>query len=201
MEWYCTQNFVAASDPNATIVWTSDNAPLLTIGDINRDTFKSPMPVDSGHLFSYAFNNYWFTNYKASQGGEMTFGYSLTSMPKYDPAAAARFGESVRNPLIATVMESSKDAGATTASICSVSTPNVTVQAVKKAESGKGIIIRLRELSGTKTAATLTLNAGKLKSAYLCNLVEDPQTPLQLAKGKLNVTVPANGLVTLLITP
>lgn len=202
MEWYCTQNFVAASDPSATIVWTSMDAPLLTIGDINRDTFKSPMPVDSGRLFSYAFNNYWFTNYKASQGGEMTFRYSLTSMPKYDPAAAAQFGESVRNPLIAEVLEPNKKGRALpTASVCSVDAPNVSIQAIKQAESGKGIIIRLRELSGKKTTAVINVKAGKFKQAHLCNLVEDPKTRLTLTKGKVTVPVAARGLATVLLTP
>ncbi len=202
MEWYCTQDFAAASDANATVVWTSVNAPLLTIGDINRDTFKSPMPVDSGRLFSYAFNNYWFTNYKASQGGQMTFRYSLTSMSKYDPVAAARFGESVRNPLIAKVVEPDKKGSAlSSASICSVDAPNISIQAVKQAEDSKGLIIRLRELSGKATDATLTLASRKFTGAWLCNLVEDPKTKLKLANGKLRVQLPANGLATVLLVP
>lgn len=197
MSWYCAQDFAAASDSRGAVVWTAVDSPLLTLGDINRDTFKSPIPVENGHLYAYAFNNYWFTNYKASQGGQMTFRYSITSMPKYDPVAASRFGQSVRSPLIAKVLEpNNKGRVSPTASICSISAPNVVVQAVKRAETGKGLIIRLRELSGKKTTAILSLAAGKFKEAYLCNLVEDPQKKLALTGGKVKVVVPAHGLAT-----
>lgn len=197
MSWYCAQDFAAASDAKGAVVWTAVDSPLLTLGDINRDTFQSPIPVTNGHIYAYAFNNYWFTNYKASQGGEMTFRYSITSMPGYDPLAASRFGQSVRCPLVAAVLEpKSKGRVSSTASICSVSAPNVVIQAVKRAETGKGMIIRLRELSGKKTTATLSLSLGKFKDAYSCNLVEDPQKKLALVGGKVKVVVPAYGMAT-----
>lgn len=201
MAWYCAQDFVAASDANATVVWTAIDSPLVTLCDINRDTFQSPLPVDNGRLYAYAFNNYWFTNYKASQGGEMTFRYSLTSMPKYDPVAASRFGQSVRNPLIAKVIEpNTRTRTTSTASICSVNAPNVTIQAVKQAENGTGTIIRLREISGKKTAAIVSIREREFKQAHLCNLVEDPKSKLTLKDNKVTVPIAANGLATVLVT-
>ena len=200
MSWYCAQDFVAASDARGAVVWTAIDSPLLTLGDINRDTFQSPIPVENGHLYAYAFNNYWFTNYKASQGGEMMFRYSVTSMPTYDAVAASRFGQSVRSPLITEILEpKNKGRVSSTASICSVSAPNVVVQAVKRAETGKGLVIRLRGLAGTRTQAVVTISAGKFGEAWLCNLVEDPQTKLAISGGKVKVVVPANGLATILV--
>jgi len=199
MQWYCAQDFVAAADAKCAVVWSAVESPLITIGDINRDTFKSPLPIDNGHLYAYAFNNYWFTNYKASQGGEMEFRYSLTSMPKYDPVAASRFGQSVRCPLVAWRMAASS-AGKPTqgipTSLVSVSAENVNIQAVKQAESGGGLIIRLRELSGKQSEATLTLPKGKFKEAWSCTLVEDPLSRLKLSADQVTVTVPAHGLAT-----
>jgi alpha-mannosidase len=43
-------------------------------------------------------NNYWHTNYKAGQGGQHTFRFSITSRAKTDNAASARFGWAVANP-------------------------------------------------------------------------------------------------------
>ncbi len=201
MSWYCLQDFAAASDGKGAVVWTAVDSPLLTLGDINRDTFKSPLPIENGHLYAYAFNNYWFTNYKASQGGQMLFRYSLTSMPKYDPVAAVRFGQSVRNPLMAQVAGPNPKgkSAVMSASFCLVDAPNIIIQAVKQAESGKGIIIRLREVAGKKTPVVLTLPAGKFKEAWSCNLVEDAQTKLPITAGKVRVTVGANGLATVLV--
>ncbi len=176
MSWYCAQDYAAVEEPGCAIVWSAVDSPLLTLCDINRDTFKSPLPPDNGHIYAYAFNNYWFTNYKASQGDEMTFRFSITSMPAYDRVAAARFGQAVRTPLCAVSVRGvtpylrvgSRPGG----TLCSVSPPNVTVQAVKQAESGKGLIIRLREVGGAKTTASLKLPSGDFREAYACNLVE-----------------------------
>ncbi len=201
MQWYCSQDFAAASDARGAVVWTAVDSPLITLGDINRETFKSPQPIENGHLYAYVFNNYWHTNYKASQGGQMMFRFSLTSMPKYDAVAAARFGQSVRNPLTAQIVQPNPKGRvvAASGSLCSVSAPNVVVQAVKRAESGKGLVIRLRELVGTRTQTVVTLSAGKFKEAWSCNLVEDPKTKLALTGGKVKVVVPAHGMATVLL--
>jgi alpha-mannosidase len=75
----------------------------------------------------------------------------------------------------------------------------VAVQAIKRAESGDGWIIRLREVGGKAVTATITLPAGKFKRAWACNLVEDSQSELQLAAGKIEVAVKANGMATVLV--
>ena len=196
MQWYCLQDFVAAADDKAAVVWTAIESPLFTIGDINRETFKSPLPIENGHLYAYIFNNYWFTNYKASQDSDMIFRFSLTSMPKYDPVAASRFGQSVRNPLMAVVGQAAQSKMPKEASFCLVKPSNVVVQAVKDAEYGDGIIIRLRELAGKKTKATVALPKDFTR-AWACNLVEDPQSELKVDGGKVTVTLPAYGLATI----
>lgn len=201
MEWYCSQDYVAAADDRSAVVWTAMDSPLLTLGDINRETRESPLPIKNGHLYAYVFNNYWNTNYKASQGGQMTFRFSLTSMPKYDPIKAVRFGQMVRHPLVANAYlpASTGRVAPAAASFCSVDRSNVVIQAAKQAESGKGIVIRLREVAGKAVSAVLTLPAGKFKEAWACNLVEDPKTKLSISGGKVSVAVPANGLATVLV--
>ncbi len=201
MEWYCAQDFVAAADNKSAVVWTAIESPLITLGTINRETRQSPLPLDNGHLYAYVFNNYWNTNYKASQGGKLTFRFSLTSMPKYDPVKAVRFGQSVRNPLIGRLASSGHSSPIThhPASLCSVDKPNVVIQAAKQAETGRGLVVRLREVAGQKTTAILTLPKGKFKEAWSCNLVEDAKTKLPITNGKVKVIVPANGMATILV--
>lgn len=216
MAWYCTQDFVAAADDTAAVVWTAVDSPLVTLSDINREVAlppfpglpplstagtKWPLPLDKGHIYGYVLNNYWLTNYKASQGGHLQFRFSLTSMRNYDAAVAARFGQSVRNPFLAKVVSSQNGrSGLSTAtSLCSVSPENVAVQAIKRAESGDGWIIRLREVGGKAAMATITLPAGKFKRAWACNLVEDSQSELQIAAGKIEVAMKANSMATVLV--
>ncbi|MHB1000059.1 MAG: glycoside hydrolase family 38 N-terminal domain-containing protein [Armatimonadota bacterium] len=213
--WHSMQDFTAAFDSKAAVVWTAIDSPLITLCDINEEMdngtigpyrffsagTKKPVPIDNGRLYAYAFNNYWFTNYKASQGGTLKFRFSLTSMKSYDPVAASRFGQSVRNPLLARVDNTSDKAVQKTVSLpysfCTVSEPNVYIQAIKKSELGEGTVIRLREVGGKSTETTVSFAPGNFSEAWLCNLMEDPQKKVRISNGKVKITVPANGLVTL----
>ncbi|MDO8587497.1 MAG: polysaccharide lyase family protein [Armatimonadota bacterium] len=215
MAWYCAQDFVAASDDSVSVVWTALDSPLLTLCDIDRETAgdwpmpsamsKWPSPLDNGHIYGYAFNNYWFTNYKASQGGELTFRFSLTSARSYDQAAASRFGQSVRNPLLAKVVtrglmnDAGKPAVPISASLLAVSPDNVCLQALKRAESGQGIIVRLREVGGKAARATISLQSLRVNGAWKCNLLEEPKSKLGISHSQITVEVPANGLATVLL--
>ena len=51
-------------------------------------------------FYSYVMNNYWETNYKASQEGMTTFRYSIMPHLQYDQAAAARFAIERSQPLL-----------------------------------------------------------------------------------------------------
>lgn len=205
MQWYCAQDYAAVEEPGCGVVWTAIDSPLITLGTFNNETFKSPLPLDNGHIYAYVMNNYWFTNYKASQGGDMTFRFSLTSMPSYDRVAATKFGQTVRNPLLGisakgVSRQSSKhESKSVRISLCSAEPSNVVIQTIKQAESGKGLIIRLREVGGKKTQATITLPPSHFMQAKQCNLVEVEGRELSISKGKVVVGIPANGLVTVLV--
>ena len=212
MAWYCAQDFVAASDDGVSVVWTALDSPLITLCDVDHETAdhwplpkaasKWPSPLDNGHLYAYAFNNYWFTNYRASQSGKLQFRFSLTSMKGYDPVAASGFGQSVRNPLLAKVLQPRKVGGGRiplSKSLCAVSPENVTLQAIKRAESGQGVIVRLREVGGKATRATVAVPAFRFRKAWTCNLVEDRLAEIPTSGGEVSVDIEANGMATVLL--
>ena len=130
----------------------------------------------------------------------MTFNFSLTSAHKYDPVESSHFGQSVRNPLIAAEIKPVKRIPGLSLpdsySFCSVSQRNVIIQSVKRAESGDGFIIRLREITGRKTTASIKLPHGNFKKVVLCNLMEDAQSTVKIVDGKIEVPVKANGFAT-----
>ena len=203
MSWYCAQDYIVVKDDNAAVIWSAIDSPLLTLCDINRDAFVSPLPINNGHLYAYAYNNYWFTNYKASQGGYLNFRFSMTSAKSFDPAAATRFGQTVRNPMLA--VECGSATGPKTnfapeqGSFITVEPEGVVIQTIKKAETGEGYIIRLRETAGENVKATITLPAKRFSSAWTCNLVEDPGTKLKVSGDVVTVDIPAKGLATVMV--
>lgn len=202
VQWYCPQDFVAVEDGNCAITWTAIDSPLVNLSAISsRYGGHRELPLDKGYLFAYTFTNVWGTNYKASQGGEMVFRFSLTSAREYDPVRSARFGQWVRCPLIAVSISPTRGHAANKSfSLCAVSPSNVETQSVKQAESGSGLIVRLRELAGHKTSATLSLAPGRFRDAASCNLVEDPQASLKIVNDRLQIPLSANGLATVRLT-
>ena len=105
LDWFTAQHFVEVEGRDATVAWATPDAPLVCFQDIFRGNWLSKLPMTTGHMYSYAMNNYWHTNYLAGQGGDFTFHYSITSRPKSDPVASARFGWAASNPLQAVLIK------------------------------------------------------------------------------------------------
>jgi alpha-mannosidase len=158
-DWHPVQNWVEVAGPKQTVVWSPIEAPLVEFGDINTGKWLRKLPMTNTALYSYVMNNYWHTNFKAAQGGPFVFRYALTSRPGgEDLVASTRFGWEVHSPLAAAWLPA-KNAGplpAAGASLFSLDKANVIIQAVKTAESGDGIVLRLREIAGIETQVKVT---------------------------------------------
>ena len=58
-------------------------------------------------ILSYVMNNYWETNYKASQGGKSVFRYSVFPHSGFDPVQSEKWGVECHQPLISISADSS----------------------------------------------------------------------------------------------
>jgi hypothetical protein len=79
------------------------DAPLFEVNEITMDevvTGWADSIPPSQAVFSYLMNNYWETNYAASQEGEGRYSYVLRPHLKFDPVLAERDAISERQPLI-----------------------------------------------------------------------------------------------------
>jgi len=92
-EWYAVNTFAAVGDTTQSAVVASVDTPMFTVGELNRGLWPGRNGGHRNILYAYVFNNYWHTNYKASQGGDIrcTFSVRLSGAP-FDGAAATRFG-------------------------------------------------------------------------------------------------------------
>jgi alpha-mannosidase len=67
------------------------------------------------------------------------------------------------------------------ASFLQIDQPGIVLIDWKTAEDGRGTILRLREMVGHDAMASVTVPKTPLKSANLCNALEDDQQPLQVS--------------------
>ncbi len=166
LDWHAVQNWVEFSGKDARVIWSPVEAPLVQFGDINTGKWLTRLDLANAWVFSYAMNNYWMTNFKASQEGRIEFRYSLTSAPPAGPGAgaapasdrvaASRFGWDVHTPLVATWIPARNKGRIKTAgeSFLSVDQPNIIVQALWLDADGMPVA-RLREVAGRATDARL----------------------------------------------
>jgi len=198
LDWFTVQHFVEVQSGDSAVAWATPDAPLVTFQDINRGKWQTKLPFANGHVYAYLLNNYWFTNYLAGQGGDFAFRFSITSGPKGDRTAPARFGWDVSNPLVGVAVEANPGGAlkGASGSLVSIEEPNVLLVGARQSADGAGLLLRLWEVNGQATTAHVRLGPLQAKKATACNLVEEPQGDLELRDGVIAVPVRASGLAT-----
>ncbi|TCO55889.1 polysaccharide lyase family protein [Actinocrispum wychmicini] len=202
-EWFTASNVVAVTGTEGTVLWSTPDTPLFTVGEVVSGRWPTSFQPDSA-LLSWAMNNYWFTNTPASQDGALTLHYSFEYRADWDPAAAARFGREVRTPLVAAeVIPNDKfrtGRGTLTepaASLFPLRLPAGVAGTVHRARTGTALILRLQDLSGQHTDLRLDPPPG-VTSIERCTTDERRLAPVPTGPdGRFVVDLPANGLVNL----
>ncbi len=90
-EWYAVQHFARLTSKEGPLACDVSGCAAGLPRRHQPRALAGSSELKNGWLFSYVMNNYWFTNYKADQGGQMAFSYSITTQAATD-AQAARFG-------------------------------------------------------------------------------------------------------------
>ena len=198
-DWYSVQRWLAVSDGQSTVELSPLDAPLFTIGEMTASTWPRQLTLKRGHVFGYIMNNYWHTNYKASQGGPFAFRYSLTSgnggfskkdavvkgWNMYCPPATSR-GQKDHKPLLSSAAQS----------LVAVEPVGLPLTTIKQAEDGSGYVMRLCDFAGAGGTATLTVPQ-PVRELFNCDLVECNPHDLKETGKTLSVPVKPFGPVTL----
>jgi alpha-mannosidase len=175
-DWQTFQNFVAVRNRSGQIILGSDQAPLVQLGEINLGKWQPVTRVEKPYVYSWVMNNYWFTNFPASQDGEFRWSYYLTSMGEGSNAKAVDFGWSSRVPLVARVLTAGPAGrGMPSLAVLRLNLPNVALVSARPARDGNGIIVHLREVDGKAVVAKLSSSAPEvvIKSVAEVNALEE----------------------------
>jgi hypothetical protein len=64
-------------------LWTSRDAPLVTLGSPQVWTRRQTAPSNPNRLLAMLFNNFWYTNFAADEHGTMEFQFDLLWKEKF----------------------------------------------------------------------------------------------------------------------
>jgi len=181
-EWFSAQHWVSVQQDGVAATVMPLDAPLITLGDINRGAWPEEFGKRAGTVFSYVMNNYWDTNYRAGQGGHFKFHYVITSAGATDATALSRMGWEEITPLESDIITTQDKAlvqlppnqpsnsallaaeaearnpqglDGRQASFLNVDDANVLLETWKPAEDGNGTILRFADFGGTERTVTV----------------------------------------------
>ncbi len=179
--YFTVQRYVNISNKDYGVLWLTPDAPLIEIGRITNDP-RSPVGwiknlEPSTTIYSYPMNNYWETNYKASQSGPTTFRYSIIPYTRKntEPHRIPQLAAQVSRPLI--LVPVTQDAPPCE-SLLSIDPPHVIATTLRPSDHGKAILLTL--YNPTEQTRTITLNwRTRPARAQIVNLREQPLAPFQ----------------------
>ncbi len=190
-DWYGIQRWAEVSDELTSVVLAPIDAPLVQVGGITTGRWAQHLEAASPTLVSWPVNNYWTTNFVASQGGELLFRYRLTSGPTYDPAAASRFAAGfLAPPVIVRAPGAEPQAGG---QFLKVAPEGVADVQVKAADDGRGWVIHAFNLTASSQQVALGFDR-PLAAACTCSPIEDDGAELALTGSVVHLEAPPRSL-------
>ena len=195
-DWYCHAHWVWLHEGTDGVLWSGRDTPLCTLNDLVRGAWRRSI-VPDGTLFAYAMNNYWHTNYAASQGGAARFRFRISLLAPGDAAEPVRRGWAACDPLYVSPSYSNEAPGPLIAKDRALfyADKNMMIVAAKPADDGEGIIVKLLDISGQARAVGVWPAAYAFKQARRTNLVEQNGEALVVGgDGRTSVDLTAWGI-------
>lgn len=176
--WNTVQNFTAARNSEMQIIVSTDEIPLFLMGEMMDDPYRIDHRHKGQHLYSWVMNNYWTTNFRASQEGELRWTYSLTSSSNVANSAAAEFGRGNRTPLYARVNPPSATKSTSSnpkeKSFLRIEAANIVTVSCRPTRHGnKSVILNIIETDGKKTNLEIIGQDGKPVPFRTVNALEE----------------------------
>lgn len=204
-------HWVDASNAQYGVTLFSRDVPAVGFGEIRTNNWATEYTPSKSGFYFYVMNNKENTNGALWQGSEtwrmgfLELYFSIRSHAgDWREGASTRFGWECANPLSARVIPAKQKGGLTEPQngFFEVDRDRVMIQALKKAEDGRGYIVRLYETEGRGGPVRLTGLPMRIRTAYLTDLVERDLSELDVAAGRaLEVPIEAFQLVTVRLVP
>lgn len=173
-DWNTVQNFVSVQNDRAQIIVGSSLIPLYQLGGINLGKFQYQKQYEKPHIYSWVMNNYWNTNFRASQEGEFRWSYYLTSSADSSNNLATKFGWSSRIPLYARVMPTgTENHQPAEYSAFHFEKDNFLMTSCTPSGEEGYVLLNIREIDGKRTHLRILDKDGRAVPFTIVNAIEE----------------------------
>lgn len=195
-DWVTVETFASVHEPNFGVTLYCPDAPLVQIGGFNWAKKQAAIPRQRNPLLlAWPMNNYWETNFRASQPGLVEFRFSLASHGAFDATRAVLEGwETLNPPVTHPVFD---DATPRQGRFLDVGGSALAVTSLQPAADRQGLIVRLLNLESQPAIAQLALPGRGLAGAWLCGALEDKRSELPVANGAASAELQPRRITTI----
>jgi alpha-mannosidase len=175
----------------------------LSLDPLWYDPGEYPYNPRYPRIYSEIMNNFQNTNYHYSQKGTGTWSYSVTThQGGWQRPEVTRHGWDIAQPLIGKVVQAEgKGLMPSSFSFFSLDSDHVKIITVKRAEDGRGLILRLYEDAGIAGSAWLTVELFDSIRALRTDISEHDLEELPSNGNSLGLEFSPFQIITLRIIP
>ena len=219
---YAVQHWVTVDSATEdwSVVWSPLDTPIAELGGLwpgyvsgahhgatgpgYGHPFLCEGELTKGYIYALVSYNNFRTNFVNVHPDEFVVRYSFATARRGTPETASAFGwglqtspETVWMPGIGLGGgQRPSNAWLTLTGEDGNPVANVLMLVVKRAEDDQGFIVRLWESAGKDSEVTLRPAFLRLEAAFLCDLVERRQMPLDVAEGTVTIRCKSYGIET-----
>jgi len=209
-DYFTVQQWVDFSNEEFGVTIAMPDNPMVQLGDFHFAQHQADFTLERAMLLGWVTNNYWETNFRAHQPGQVHARYRiLPYQGSFDEARAHRFGLEAANnkPLVQHLGELTENEPPYPGVGSLLNLPghdgndsSVLTLHVKPANEGSGVIVRLINASGETQMAHIGSAQLQITAARVCNLLEEPQTPADLEDGSVSLSLLPRQIVVVELT-
>lgn len=199
-DWITVDSYVALHDAHGAVTLACPDAPLVQVGNFrfargNQDADRGIRPL----VLGWAMNNYWNTNFRASQPGYAQFRYELTSQKAFDPLQSARAGLAAASqiewqPFSATPPSTAKSK---TVQLAEVEGDGVILLGATLTEK-RAVVLRISNVRNVITEARVRFGEREIRSAKIVDATGRKVRAARVDASELGIDLPAR--TTLLVS-
>jgi hypothetical protein len=187
-DWITAGQWASVHDETGSVIVACPDAPLFQIGDFHfgkaqTSIVKKPNPL----LLLWPVNNYWHTNFPASQPGFVKLRYELTTGGSYDPVDATRFGMEAASPIeIHPILDCKRPESE---AIVQIEGNDLILLYVESDPDGKGALILLANPNPKPANGRVRFPGKQIDRAFLANTFGEPLDPLRCENDAVTIRI------------